>query len=522
MKNSTYLSCNGVPWQATIPCLSLNFKDKLLAAIQAPEIIHERAPKKLTEEAVYVICVMLTFVGLAVLGSSVTAYEFFFKDNEKKVESPKNGCKENTTKLIMRILKGKKPSESHDFLEGGKSFLKCFCILRNGSKILSTASPEGEIDCFHGLRFLCNVWIIGFHTAYMYVGILRHVEEIKSLFDWRGSQLLLNGGFAVDVFFVISGFLNANALFHKYSRSNGNISWFYFYFKRFVRLTPVYMIVLGFNATLISYTGTGIIWPTYGTNPVCRKDWWWHLLYINNFEESAQECLPLCWYMAVDMQFYVISPLFMVSLIRFWEYFDVVYVKPYARIIPYLVAILLAYYLHKKNFDNGTTRNSAITLCCGWIVTVIFMWICFFSLHKKEEILIVTAIYNGTKHLLFSCGFAWMIYLVLTRQSEFLNMCLSWKLFLPLSRLSYCAYLIHPLVLSRLSLQSQDFMDFSFISMIWLYLYVCVFTYSVSFIASLLFEAPVLNLLDWFSKKKGKKNSRVTSFSPTFNHFKIV
>ncbi|CAL1280285.1 unnamed protein product, partial [Larinioides sclopetarius] len=82
----------------------------------------------------------------------------------------------------------------------------------------------------------------------------------------------------------------------------------------------------------------------------------------------------------------------------------------------------------------------------------IFMWICFFSLHKKEEILIVTAIYNGIKHLLFSCGLAWVIYLILTGQLEFLNKCLSWKFFLPLSRLSYCAYLIHPLIIIRLCL----------------------------------------------------------------------
>ncbi|GBN04687.1 hypothetical protein AVEN_31106-1 [Araneus ventricosus] len=76
------------------------------------------------------------------------------------------------------------------------------------------------------------------------------------------------------------------------------------------------MIVLGFHATLISYTGAGTLWPTYDTNPVCQKDWWWYLLYINNFETSDKQCMTWCWYLAADMQFYIISPLFMVPLIR--------------------------------------------------------------------------------------------------------------------------------------------------------------------------------------------------------------
>ncbi|GBN02282.1 hypothetical protein AVEN_263055-2 [Araneus ventricosus] len=226
------------------------------------------------------------------------------------------------------------------------------------------------------------------------------------------------------------------------------------------------MIVLGFNTTLFAYTGSGILWPTYVTNPVCQKDWWWHLLYINNFEESAQECLGWCWSLAADMQFYIISPLFMVPLIRFCEYFDVVYSKPYARINPYLVAILLAYYLHKKSFNTGTRRNNAVSLWCGWIATAICMWHCFFSLYKEEEILVVTAVYNGTKHLLFSFSLAWVIYLCLTGQSEFLNKCLSWKYFLPLSRLSYCAFLIHPIIMIRLHLEAQDMMDLSYTSMV--------------------------------------------------------
>ncbi|GBM84373.1 hypothetical protein AVEN_85379-1, partial [Araneus ventricosus] len=89
------------------------------------------------------------------------------------------------------------------FLEDCKSFLRCFCIVRNGRKILSTAPTEGQIGCFQGLRFLSSAWILAAHIGLLGLGVLRHQGETKHLLDSRASQLLLNGVFAVDIFFVI-------------------------------------------------------------------------------------------------------------------------------------------------------------------------------------------------------------------------------------------------------------------------------------------------------------------------------
>ncbi|GBN74414.1 hypothetical protein AVEN_219036-1 [Araneus ventricosus] len=85
----------------------------MLAASQLPEVIYHRAPKELTEEASNMIYVILAFVGLAVLGSSVTAYEVFFKDNGKKCESHKNGYNERTAKPTLTVLKERKSVASH-------------------------------------------------------------------------------------------------------------------------------------------------------------------------------------------------------------------------------------------------------------------------------------------------------------------------------------------------------------------------------------------------------------------------
>ncbi|GBN02288.1 hypothetical protein AVEN_263057-1 [Araneus ventricosus] len=57
--------------------------------------------------------VILAFVGLAALGSSVTAYEVFFKDSGKKCESHKNGYNERTAKPTLTVLKERKSVTSH-------------------------------------------------------------------------------------------------------------------------------------------------------------------------------------------------------------------------------------------------------------------------------------------------------------------------------------------------------------------------------------------------------------------------
>ncbi|XP_019645931.1 PREDICTED: O-acyltransferase like protein-like [Branchiostoma belcheri] len=43
--------------------------------------------------------------------------------------------------------------------------------------------------------------------------------------------------------------------------------------------------------------------------PGCAKNWWYNFLYINNFLDMAtgKECMVWTWYLANDMQFFVIS-----------------------------------------------------------------------------------------------------------------------------------------------------------------------------------------------------------------------
>ena len=68
------------------------------------------------------------------------------------------------------------------------------------------------------------------------------------------------------------------------AKNDGKINWGLFYFHRWWRITPTYMIVLAVWATLFLQWGRG---PGHSEisgyiNGACKDFWWTHFLYINN------------------------------------------------------------------------------------------------------------------------------------------------------------------------------------------------------------------------------------------------
>lgn len=84
----------------------------------------------------------------------------------------------------------------------------------------------------------------------------------------------------VDTFFLVSGLLVSYLLLRELDRNKGKFNVGLFYLHRYLRLTPVYALLLGFVATLIVYVGTGPNWYTVGlVSDGCRAVWWRNLLY---------------------------------------------------------------------------------------------------------------------------------------------------------------------------------------------------------------------------------------------------
>ena len=95
---------------------------------------------------------------------------------------------------------------------------------------------------------------------------------------------------------------------------DGKVNWGLVYFHRFWRLTPIYMFCLFLIWSYTRYCGDGPLWwMADGINNDCKEHWWNNLIYLNNFlpDYKWSGCMGWSWYLANDMQFFVISPPFL-------------------------------------------------------------------------------------------------------------------------------------------------------------------------------------------------------------------
>jgi peptidoglycan/LPS O-acetylase OafA/YrhL len=123
--------------------------------------------------------------------------------------------------------------------------------------------------------------------------------------------LIYGAYYAVDAFFWLSGLLMAYIFVKELVSKNGKVRWALVYFHRFYRILPLYMFCLFLSWAFIKYCGDGPLWfGADGFNNDCKRYWWTNLLFLNNFlpDGDGSGCLGQAWYLANDMQFFIISP----------------------------------------------------------------------------------------------------------------------------------------------------------------------------------------------------------------------
>ncbi|GBM27687.1 Nose resistant to fluoxetine protein 6 [Araneus ventricosus] len=550
-------SCNpNATFNGIFNKLSTNFNmtgmnERVESILSNATITCKSKSKELTTGAI-VVLVLLSIIALpAVIGSSITALEHYMRTKAAKEPS----CAANTGDKSS--LNGDVETASNDgallrgannevklpaWLEKCKPFFNCFCIFTNGEKILNTASAEGQLPCLHGIRFLSITWVIICHCYTATMSSVRNTLEMVDFMDHWTLQVIMNGYFSVDSFFVLSGFLVGYVYFQAAAKTDGKIPWLYFYIHRYIRLTPVYMLVLAFYTTVSPFLGSGPLWPEYTVIQGCKDSWWWNLLYFNNFQTQANQCMGWSWYLADDMQFYIISPLFLITLYRWpkigysllglffcitftanfaitYEYdliagmaniieyakdiqtyeakltdfSTMIYIKPYTRVGAYLVGLLLAYIIYKRKQNNSGKLNT-ITLWIGWLLASGIALACQFGLYHQKLSTVETSFYNALNHIGFSLSLAWVIFVCVIGQGDAVNSILSWKALIPLSRLTYCAYLVHPIVQITYFVSIKRLIEFNHINAIMLNVGTLFISYAAALVTSLLLESPVIRL----------------------------
>ncbi|XP_070535253.1 nose resistant to fluoxetine protein 6-like [Ptychodera flava] len=282
-----------------------------------------------------VLSAMLAAVVIA--GTIYDAIQRISKEVEVSPPSPKKDeppvtnseLAASTTELVLEEMKedgNSSRSRASVCKEKLANALLAFSMIDAGGKILNTSPSKGSIGCLNGIRVLSMFWIILYHVwlflalAVTYVGNPRYVfEEVAN--RWT-AELLWQGDLGVEAFFVLSGLLVSYTTLKQLDKCGGprKHNWLLFYFHRFWRLTPAYAFVLMMYTTLTLHMGNGVHWSYwFGLQESCQKTWWANMLYIHNlypFPGSTSECMGWTWYLSVDMQLFILSPIFIILLYK--------------------------------------------------------------------------------------------------------------------------------------------------------------------------------------------------------------
>jgi peptidoglycan/LPS O-acetylase OafA/YrhL len=312
--------------------------------------------------------------------------------------------------------------------------LKVSSIIINSFSLKATyrqlcAKDRRPLAPLHALRVLATLWVILGNIVVYMMPVIRNLAAVEDEIThaWT-AQVVVGAVLANDVFLVLGGFfaghsflvrlkaVNRKSAFSSISNLRyGCIDVPRMYASRLVRILPTYGVVLGWLITISGKLNPGPLHSVFQENAVepCKKLWWSNILLINNIYPmtdvndssdwySAKVCMSWTWYLAVDFQLYLVSPIFVMIFWRFrkagwyilcltlfcaigvqiWlgmhfhysmnpfhysdtkdEYHTVASIKPYTRCVPYLLGLGAAMIFHneagrlKRGGNRGGSRG---------------------------------------------------------------------------------------------------------------------------------------------------------------------
>ena len=537
-----------------------------------------------TASSIVVLAISILFIVLVVVGTVVDVLLWFINDifpmvqfNDcSEMKSPANLLEStcevkdsvdeeqpliNVAKPNTKVRRSAAETRCIEFL---KDLILSFSLYKTVPVIMNTHQPPNAITSINGIRVISMFWVITGHTYLwgMTYGVTANIEEAAKTVPKRFFfQPIDNAFLSVDSFFVLSGLLLSYLAIREMERRKGRFPFVFFYVHRMLRLSPAYYFAVFLNFKLLPYVGTGPLWYIRDVRP-CEKYWWTNLLYINNFYPVtfSEQCYGVTWYLANDMQFYIISPIFLLLLYHFWKIgfatiagtmlasivviasivgikkpdanllqgtlvygdeshlalsnfaFSYIYEKPYCRINAYLIGIVLGFIFYKKwrvrpNFWVRTCFYSLVWIIaaiCG--LTIAFGQYQTWNGHPFNDT--ENFLYFVFNRTVYSTGIALMVYACHNGFGGIINSFLSWSFWVPPSRLTFMAYLSHPIVLTLMYSTMQYRFIYKDYVLITLVISAVVLSYTLALLLAVVVEYPLANVESAVYKFAGVKRRK--------------
>lgn len=199
------------------------------------------------------------------------------------------------------------------------------------------------------------------------------------------------------------------------------------------------------------------------------------------------------------------------------EYSYWAYSKPYTRIPAYFVGIVAAWILlrmEKSGITEQTGMCGPVTATLLWIFAVVVLIFLTFipatdhGLHANSWSKVSNLLFLTLSRPLWAVCWAVITFLCYYGHAPITNTLLSHRFWTPFARLTYGAYLCHPLVIKLAAGCAVQFYIFSGMDMVYRSLGNIICAYSCSFVVWCMLERPMMTFTTAMIKSwKGSKTS---------------
>lgn len=454
-----------------------------------------------------------------------------------------------------------------------QKFLFSFAVYNNTNRLIfgRGAKQDKELDILNGIRVASiSVVIIGHTFLYSLRGPVSNPLVMIQWFERWSFYILMAAPYSVDIFFWLSGFLGSYLMLELLKKRNGrNQPYWMIMLHRFLRIAPLYFATILFFWFIMAMAGTGPIFYMYKDDyaGACNRYWWSHLLFINNFYpfDRDEQCMGWTWYLPNDMQFFLLLPPLVYLLYRFRivgifvnlgimlasfivsfiilmiedfspsfyaikeNYYRVYYMKPYMRISPFIIGILLGLFVYSHR--NDALEDSVIKRFCdrvqkSWIIRQLFYWVGIaillvitftfrpININPDDFNTVFNAFYMTLSKPLFVFAVVMVIFPVLLGRGVLIQKILGFDWFTPVARISFGAYLIHATYMLFEAFNRERATWSSVNNNITMFFAWWIVSFATSFLFTIIVETPCANLEKTFLMGGGGRGKKRREKAP--------
>ena len=385
----------------------------------------------------------------------------------------------------------------------GFKLLLSFSLVSNLEFIFKATTQKGSnrLDCFEGMRAISMTWVIlghnfAFGRWFIHGRNKRYIQAISGDQHAGGMafEAVMQGEYSVDSFLYFGATLLSYLLLKDLDKSGG---WFhsrgplrilFFYLNRYLRIMIPHALVIAAVVGVIPLLVTGYMGAEQlATSDAedCKVNWYRHLLYYNIWgksDGSADGCIGQTWYLAFDMEWFLVSPLVVYPL---WlasagSYRRVCGLLWWAAVFCALFTANILYILNQGAWDSYHTQHLLPQwnfapwghrsfcymqgLLMGYILHVSKVkevkihWILNLSLWTLTSLLGFSLVYGPYSippnpayipafryfyKAAWGVCLSWVTFACVKGYGGPVNDLLSWGLWAPVSKISFMTYLLH-------------------------------------------------------------------------------